>query len=69
MDMSMRRKGVVEDYESMNIVLVTVLWMLDMTQSWSLGISYFKLLAVVLVDAIAELIDVALFLSWSCEVF
>jgi hypothetical protein len=47
----MRRKRVAEEHESMNIVLVTVLWMLDRTQSWSLGISYFKLLAV---DAILQ---------------
>ena len=40
MDTSMRSERVAEEHESMNIVLVTVWWMVVRTQSWSLGISY-----------------------------
>ena len=36
----MRRESVAEEHESMNMVLVTVWWMLDRTHPWSLGISY-----------------------------
>lgn len=48
-DTSMRRDRVAEEHESMNIVLVTVWWMVDSTQSWSLGISY-----LIAIDAILQ---------------
>ena len=44
-------------HESMNMVLVTVWWMVDRTQSWSLEISYLLALVDISIDVVALLLN------------